>query len=761
MPILNRSAQYFATSQTETESGGLTPLQPPDVIIASPYDTDGILHTATTVITFTFTQDVADFALTDISSSSGVLSDLSGEGDIYTALLTLPVNNAGGITITVSAESVANSQGTVGPVGEREYRLGYDTVVPSFTNPVGSCVASYAFNDTANPFIDAAGVFQPPLEMVGLRRGNTDYIIAVVQVSPYTTLFGQQPNTPTLIAQGINTQVQAAAALVEVNLSTCTWRVIERYPFISTAPRSLKVVNGEVFFFRGDYPAYYNEGRFKVIQNVDGEFYQSLGDLERKASATEAGQYQVLTSPDRLRILLDRNAADYADQKQALRTKDRLVIGERLIVRISNYAVVEAGAIGTFTVNYRTDGTLPVDDVTSAFRMNIGEYTEVYSKYRLRDLYNQAEHYATDWKSQIGRLYKLDNTGIAITDLGINWVSGEVPDDPNRDAERPYWESEPKPDKFYGVHGGTASPIVEVSGKLHLITGYGDFDKVSDNDSEMARLANSQHIAYDTELSRQVVTLETNDKTAWDILKDAAILTNSYVAFDADTFHFKPKTPIKAKLQQAIPAQNYPSSSIYLKDLTRDVFPSGGRLLIDDEIFTYTGLQNGNPSPFTRATEGTTAAAHALDADVFYIDHIIEWDRYAVDPMDAINIDNDTVNVYNSIAVAYGDKTYEVRDTSSIDTYGLRELEVNVGTDETQRNIAKYLAETYLSELKTPRQVVQLRLKLSLYLQIMDVLLVRETDRTHLTHLMQVVSLENQIFRNETQVTCVLVKGIL
>ena len=759
MPILNRSAQYFATSQTETEAGDLTPVIPPDVIIGDTYG-DSIIKDASVVITFTFTQDISGLELTDIGASAGVFSNLSGEGDLWTALLTLPTNASGTTTITLSAESVANSQGIAGPVGDRTYTTGYDTRIPAFTNPVGSCVASYAFNDTANPFIDAAGVLQPPLEMVGLRRGNTDYIIAVVQVSPYSSLFEPQPGAPSLVAKAVNTQVQASAALVEVNLSTCTWRVIEKYPFISTAPRSLKVVNGEVFFFRGDYPAYYNAGRFKVIQNVDGEFYQSLGQLERKASATEAGQYQVLTSPDRLRILLDRDAADYADQKQALRTKDRLVIGERLIVRISNYAVVEAGAIGTFTVNYSTDGTLPVDDVTSPFRVNIGEYGEVYSKYRLRDLYNQAEYYNVDWKSQIGRLYKLDNTGVAITDLGINWVSSEVADDPNRDSERPYYEQTPKPDAFYGVHGGTASPIVHADSKLHLITGYGDWDKVADNDSEMARLANSQHVVYDTELSRQIVTLETNEKTAWDILKDAAILTNSYVAFDADTFHFKPKTPIQAKLQQAIPAQNYPSSSIYLKDLTRDVFPSGGRLLIDDEIFTYTGLQNGNPSPFTRATEGTTAAAHALDADVFYIDHIIEWDRYAVDPMDAINIENDTTQIYNSIKVSYGDKSYEVRDTTSIDTYGLRELDVGIPLDITQRNIAKDLAETYLAELKAPRQVVQLRLKLSLYLGIMDILLVRETDRSHLTHLMQVVSLDHQIFRNETSVTCVLIEPI-
>ena len=735
----------------------LIPKVSPDVIIGDIYAGS---KSPSIVVTFTWTQDVAGFTVDDLSVDVGTLSQFSGEGNVYSVLLTFPVNASGVVTLTVSEKSATNEIDAAGPIGNRTYSIGYDTVPGVFPNPTNSCVKTYAFNDATNPFIDGAGVIQPPLEMIGFRRGNIDYILAVIQVSPYTPLFEPQPGSPTLIANGINTQVQASAALVEINLSTCTWRVLEKYPFVSTAPRSLLHINGNSYFFRGSHYAYYNEGVFKVIQSPDGEFYQSLGELERKVSATEAGEYQVLTSPNRLRILLDRNAADYANQKEALKTKDRLVLGEGLIVHISNYAVQEAGDIGTVTVNYTIDGTLPAIDAETAFRVNIGEYTEAFSNYRLRDLYNQAEFYATDWKSQIGRLYGIDNTGIAITDLGLNWVSSNLSE--MESGEHPYWERNPKPDKFYAVHGGTASPLVNADGELRMITGYGDLDKVADNASEAARLANWQQIAYDTKLSRNFPVLTTNARTGWDIVKDAALITNSYVAFDAGELIFKPRTPVKAKLSQSIPAQNYPSSSIFLKEPSRSTLPSSGDILIGSEIFSYTGVSGGNLTPFSRAQEATIAELHEVDADVFWIDHILYWDKYAIDPVDAIHIENDTTRIFNVVQVGYGDKVYEVRDASSISDYGLRELSLDLPLDATQLNVAKYLAQTYLSELKKPRQLIRLRLKLSLYLNIMDTLIVRESDRSHLSeaHLMQVIDLDNRVFENETSVTGVLLKSI-
>ena len=757
MPLVNQNAQFFSSSTTET-AGTLTRGMSPDVIISDIYAGS---KSPSIVVTFVWTEDVAGFTVDDLSVDVGTLSQFSGEGNVYSVLLTFPVNASGTVALTLSEKSVTNADGISGPIGDRTYPIGYDTVPGAFPNPNNPTFRTYAFNDTSNPFIDGAGVFQPPLEMVAFRRGNIDYILAVLQVSPYTPLFEPQPGAPTLVAQNINTQVQSSAALVEINLTGGHWRVLEKYPFVSTAPRSLINVNGEIFFLRGSHYAYYNEGEFKVIQSVDGEFYQALGDLERKSSATVAGEYQVLTSPDRLRILLDKGTADYANQKQALRTKDRLVIGRGLVLRISSVAVSEAGSIGTFTMNYTTDGALPAVDDEDEFRVNIGQYTEAYSEYRLRDLYNQAEYYSENWKAEIGHLYKLDNAGMGVSDLGLIWISSDLSEDLNQDKERPYWEKA-KLDRFYGVHGGSASPLVQAGSKIRMITGYGDLDKVADNGSEASRLANWQEIAYDTELSRKIPVLRTNERTAWDILKDVAIMTNSYVAFDKGTFVLKPRTPLKAELSQSIPAQNYPSSSIFLKGHSRDTLPTSGNILIGSEIFSYTGVSGNNLTPFSRAQEGTAAALHAVDADVYWVDHLLYWDKHVIDPVDSIRVGNDTTNIYNSVTINYGDgNAYKVSDETSIDNYGLRELDLSLPLDETQRENAKFLAEIYLAELKTPRQIVSLRLKLSLYLDMMDVIYLRESDRVHLGTVMQVVSLDNRLLRNETEVIGVLLKGVL
>jgi hypothetical protein len=51
--------------------------------------------------------------------------------------------------------------------------------------------------------------------------------------------------------------------------------------------------------------------------------------------------------------------------------------------------------------------------------------------------------------------------------------------------------------------------------------------------------------------------------------------------------------------------------------------PQSGAVLIDSEIFTYTGIGSGNLSltGVTRATRNTSAAAHTVSTDIIFIDH--------------------------------------------------------------------------------------------------------------------------------------------
>lgn len=57
-----------------------------------------------------------------------------------------------------------------------------------------------------------------------------------------------------------------------------------------------------------------------------------------------------------------------------------------------------------------------------------------------------------------------------------------------------------------------------------------------------------------------------------------------------------------------------------------DLMPSSGILLIDSEVFLYTGKNNGLKrfAVLARAAHGTSMAAHIVDEDVFWIQHAIE-----------------------------------------------------------------------------------------------------------------------------------------
>ena len=739
----------------------------PDVGIETPVNT---VRAASFLATFKFTQGISGLETTDITLSAGTLSNLSGEGDTWTAEVTPPANANGQLTITVAADAVANEDGLTGPEADKVVSVGYDTraqTVPSLPN---SCVQTFDFSAASNPFLPGAGAFEGWLEILGVRHGNVDYLYGVLQLAQWTTEYDRQPDAPTLLGHHLDLDSQASAALVKVNMSTCTWTVLKQYRFVSTAARSLHLKNNEVYWFEGSHYCYYNEGLFRRIEAPDGVFYvhwigdptdtddpNEKGRWTRKATASNDGEYSV--SGSQITFVTSRTSASYTDVRETLGNNARMFIGDALIrigtITLTNVNVNVARYVASFTL---ISGTLPAVDDKDEIHLLAGNSVEVFSKYRLRPLAAAADVSGDDWKAEVGHLYKV-NAGGTITDLGLNWVSSDLSEEPRPDAT-PYFEKE-RIDRGYGVHGGTASPMVEdADGNLHLITGYGNLDDVADNTSEAARLGNWQQIVYSDTLNRNLPVLETNERTVWDILKDAAVMTDSVISFDNETFVAQQRSPIKFKIGQAVPT-NYPSSSLEVSSPTRETLPSSGLLLIDDELIGYTSLHQGKPTGLTRGAEGTVAANHAQFADAFYVYDVIYFDKYRVDPMDRISVENDTTRIYNEIAISYGNgKTYEVRDEASIDVYGLRKLDLNLPLDETQRPVAKYLAEKYLAELKMPRQIVRMRLKLSLHLKMLQTLYVRESERVHLGHVIQVTSFDHHIFRNETEVTGVLLKGI-
>ena len=468
----------------------------------------------------------------------------------------------------------------------------------------------------------------------------------------------------------------------------------------------------------------------------------------------------------RLRLILDRRAAAYSVQKEALRTRSVLLI-DRNRLNISGVSVVEAGDLATFSLNYQTDATLPGVDTSSTFRVNTGEYVDVYSKYRLRDTYNQSEFSNNNWKKPIGHLFKVDASD-AITDLGLNWVSSDASEDPYQNEPRPYYEQQridikeaqtghvPK-DAYYGIHGGTASPIVSDGTNLYLITGYGDVSEMLDIESPASRFSNWQMLRYGDKINMSVSELQTNSITGFESLQNTVALTNSYVAFEGDTLKVKPKTPIRAGLAEAI---NDTSVLISFTNQSRDTMPASGTFRVDTELITYTSLNDlGQPQGVVRGAEGSTAAAHVVNSRCIWVDHILEKGRYKINPIDSIQITSESTRVYNHIFVRYGDKMYDDTDADSIAKYGVKPLELALPLDETQLPIAKFIVNQYLDTYAESHPIVEMQLKLSEDIKMMDVVYANASDRSGLKHLIQVTNIDHQYIQEGRFLNRTVIRG--
>ena len=608
------------------------------------------------------------------------------------------------------------------------------------------------------PFLAFGYSFEGCLEAIGVRHNNENYIYAVFQTANYTSFVeASVPFVYDLSAQGINKTRQAQAKLYKIRVATGTWTLLRDYAFVSAAARSLREVNGTVYWFEGSHYCYWNEGKLERVENPDEQFYVDIGELTRKATVTSAGQWRA--DSGKLYLWIDADDEKYASIKVALRDGNYLLI-DRQKVEISGVTSQIVGNRAGFTMSYAlySGNALPAVDESSVFRMNVGTYREVYSSYRFRRLFlTLTATPRENWKADVGHLWSVSVSSDTPVDLGTCWTSADISEDPHRDKPRPaYQDYDPGTDidKFYGVHGGMASPLMWDGTRLSFVAGYSRLDALTDNSSEAARTENWHWLQYSSEVNPRVVTLETNDRTAWDVLKAVAIMTDCYIAVEGDRVEVQPRVSARGELVSALTASH--TGYIGLQSPTRTTFASSGLLRIDSELLEYSVLSSGNPSALVRGVEGTTAASHAAEATVYWVDHIIDYDRYAVDPLDRIVIENDETQIYNFIRVRFGEQTWPASNSDSITKYGLLELPtVDIGLDATQKVAAASVAERILMQLKRPRQVVTLTLKLSLYLKRMDVLLVREAYRTHLETLLQVIEIDHQLFRNVSVVKCV------
>ena len=350
-----------------------------------------------------------------------------------------------------------------------------------------------------------------------------------------------------------------------------------------------------------------------------------------------------------------------------------------------------------------------------------------------------------NWKGQIGHLYSVINPQTldlnpAPVDLGLNYASALPSDSPHG------------VDRYYGTHGGTASPIREVNGGLTFVTGYGNLDKIDDNDNEVAKYENWQQVRYDNPIEFRLPELETNDRTGFDIVKVMAIATNSIVGFDNDEFTFRPRIPFSGQYVTMM------SPQILLSNLNRGTsdYPATGLVAIGNELIRYNNfLATPGITPtidiVERGAFGTPQQTHAPDDDIYWVDHYLGLDQSTLDqPIDTIVVSEDRNNIYNRVSIAYGGTDpfiAEDEDPSpnSLDIYGVREFSFSVPLGIGNIAWVGWLAKSILKRFKMPNSLINLQLKPSWHLKVGDIVFVKVPHRLNLQVPTQIVSVNHNV----------------
>ena len=228
-----------------------------------------------------------DFDLTDTSSDVGTIGNfaqVSGDASKYTAELTIPQSDTSTkATITVSANSaqVANSSPAVlAPAEETQktFEIAAPTAVATVTGADSVCVLEKEIieNDYLNDVIghlgdNAGGAFNgiPELTMIG------DDAYFLVQIRKFTQTVDDDGElvTPTNPIEFLS-DLQAGAALVRVNTSTCQFNPIISYADVTLAARSLTVDDTDLYAFTGSHYMYEDNVHFS-----DPDYREKIGYL--------------------------------------------------------------------------------------------------------------------------------------------------------------------------------------------------------------------------------------------------------------------------------------------------------------------------------------------------------------------------------------------------------------------------------------------------------------------------------------------------
>ena len=355
-----------------------------------------------------------------------------------------------------------------------------------------------------------------------------------------------------------------------------------------------------------------------------------------------------------------------------------------------------------------------------------------------------------------GHLIEIESNG-DITDHGVVWRSADVLDSPDPENEDGIYDG-------WGLFNAAVSnTVVDDRGNLHFIVGYGVPYAIANNLPIGSILgpapdaSNFVWLQWGKDLASKVPLFPTGGSQSWGLIARLAQSMNWEIGFgprkrkvdalqaaDASitdwqantSFFLRPRTIIPAELRTAIGASETVSTieldylGLPAERLEFPAPPSGEsfKVLIDKEIFSYTGASEDSQgvelSGVTREIDGSDAAAHSADADVFFVDGVIrDTDNSLVSVQDK---NTDLSNLYNVIVIRHRDGSHRVEDSNSIESNGEHVLTLNMQflSNETF-NWLELLAAEYLERFKDFKDVVTLSVPYSPLLELGQLLVLK------------------------------------
>ena len=343
------------------------------------------------------------------------------------------------------------------------------------------------------------------------------------------------------------------------------------------------------------------------------------------------------------------------------------------------------------------------------------------------------------WKADVGQLRKIVGTGVER--VGQSFRSAFVNPD----------ENEAVRDKDYGIHGGTASPMISVDGKLLLVSGYDDLRNIHDIEHAVSDVFNWQLLSLQDTIEPRLPVLETNGLTGWALLEAISETLGAVIGFTpSGQFYFRPHGPDAAEIADATLTASATSATI--QNANTLVLPSSGRCLIAEELCSYT--RSGTTLTLTR----TNGVEHTAGDRVLFIDHYL-----SITPNTLVMDIEDVVFsqalewFYNKIIVEFGSNEVSVPNPDSISTYGESELRVKTLLSSQDDVWAEWLANQYLERFSEYREVVTLQMKYTKDVFETDVVYLNIPERAHMSQACEVVEVNHGITDDQSVLTLVTI----